>query len=241
MPSNTYPPSLFPPLPETTQQRLNAVDVSPLAEVKQEGEMLRVLCRVASPIHFCRFMINGEKAAVLSPSFPHNKFKYFGEGFENGQCGIEIPKVEAIHNGQVSCFLGVQSEEFVGTMNLLVGNAPSRPEMELITQPTIKGAFEANSEFRASCISRNGRPAANITWLLGEQILTNGFTQAQVHEENGLFTVVQEYHRQIQPSDDGLELTCRTEHVSFPNGHLETKTRLNVKCKDERKIGRPPY
>lgn len=204
--------------------------MSPDADVKQEGDTLRVLCRVASPIQYCRFMINGEKPAILSPSFTHPKFKYIGEGFENGQCGIEIPSVEAVHNGPVSCHLGAQADELVGTMHLLVGNAPSRPELELITKPTIKGSYEANSEFRARCTSRGGRPAANITWLLGDQVQTNGFTQAQVEEENGLFTVHQEFHRKIQPSDDGLELTCRTEHVSFPNGNLETKTRLSVKC-----------
>lgn len=207
------------------------MDITPRSEVKREGDTLRVLCRVASPINFCRFVINGEpKAILLNPTFETPGFKYIGEGFTAGQCGIEIPNIQAKHNGAVSCFMGVESQEFVGTMDLLVGNAPERPEMNLITQPQIKGSFEAYTELRASCISREGRPQANITWLLDEEVLTRGLPRPQVHEEGGLFTVVQELQHKLQPMDDGRELICRAEHVSYPTGFLETKYRLMVKC-----------
>lgn len=205
------------------------MDVTPLSSVKREGETLRVLCRINTPIQFCRFIIPGEPSIVVNPAFPHNKFKYIGEGFDKGQCGIEM-QVEAKHNGQVECHLAAGAQELMGESNLLVGNQPDRPEMEVITQSNNRGAYEANSDFRATCIIRNGRPAANITWMLGDQVLTNGLTQAQMHEENGLYTVAQEIQRRLQPSDDGLDLVCRGDHVSYPNGFMDTKVRLNVKC-----------
>lgn len=192
---------------------------------------MRVLCRVASPVQYCRFTVPGEpRAILLSPAFDTDGFKYIGEGLEAGQCGIEIPSIQAKHNGPIECFLGVSAQEFVGRMNLLVGNAPARPEMKWITEPQISGSFEAYTDFRASCISRQGRPPANITWLLGDQVLTRGLPRALVTEENGLYTVVQELQHKLEPIDDGRELICRAEHVSYPNGFLETKSLLSVKC-----------
>jgi len=43
---------------------------------------------------------------------------------------------------------------------------PLRPELELLTRPR-NGAFEVDQQLKANCISRDGRPAANITWFLG--------------------------------------------------------------------------
>lgn len=213
------------------------VNVDPKVVLAREGEAVDIMCRAGRPIDYCRFLIPNEHTKVMTAVESIPGFAMIGEGFQAGQCGIRIANVLAKHNGPVNCTLGLGASEVTGTAMLTVGKAPERPILQILTPPGPQGAYEVNSDFRAECISMNGRPAANLSWLLDGEPIVNGLSQPQMVENNNEFSVSQQFERQIQTADDQLELTCRSEHFAIPNGYLEVKTKFVVRCKwDRQKI-----
>lgn len=65
------------------------------------------MCRIAQPITTCKFIIPGEVNEVkLNPSWTRNdNFRYYGNGLENGQCGVTIMSVREEYHGNASCVL----------------------------------------------------------------------------------------------------------------------------------------
>lgn len=71
---------------------------------------------------FSRFEIPGEKTIRLSDKFESKSpgYRYFGDGLEQGVCGVSIQNVKVINNGVVKCFLGLESDEIEGQIDLTI-------------------------------------------------------------------------------------------------------------------------
>lgn len=69
-----------------------------------------------------RFEIPGEKSVRLSEKFESKipTLKYYGAGLEQGECGATVPHVKSTNNGPVKCFLGLESDEIEGQIDLIV-------------------------------------------------------------------------------------------------------------------------
>lgn len=81
-------------------------DADPKYIATQEGQSIKLMCRIALPITSCRFIIPGESELKLNPNWPRNdNFRYFGTGLENGQCGLEILNVREGYHGNATCRL----------------------------------------------------------------------------------------------------------------------------------------
>lgn len=82
-------------------------DADPKYVATQEGQSINLMCRIALPITSCRFIIPGEVNEVkLNPSWTRNdNFRYYGNGLENGQCGVTILNVREEYHGNVTCRL----------------------------------------------------------------------------------------------------------------------------------------
>ncbi|XP_023309628.2 fasciclin-3 isoform X1 [Lucilia cuprina] len=195
------------------------VTVEPNTAVLNEGDPTELLCRYAHhTITYCRIEIPGEsKIFNLSPEWNKTPgFTYFGKGLQAGECGVSIQRVKALNNGQVKCNLGVEGEELSGTIDLVVALRPKQPLVELITKPDREGYFNAHSNFQARCIVPEGRPAANITWLIDNQPADKrvGPLDVTSNNPNGLelSTTIQEIQWTLTPEDNGRKLVCRSHH-----------------------------
>uniref|UniRef100_A0A1B0A5T1 Ig-like domain-containing protein n=1 Tax=Glossina pallidipes TaxID=7398 RepID=A0A1B0A5T1_GLOPL len=200
------------------------VNVEPNTAVLNEGAQQDLLCRYGRPITYCRIEIPGEtKVFNLSPDWDKTPgFIYNGKGLQAGECGVRIEHVKAINNGQVKCNLGVEGEELSGTIDLVVALRPKQPLVELITKPDREGYFNEGSKFQARCIVRDGRPVANITWLLDNGPAAKRVGQLEVlasPRENGLelFTAIQDIQWDIAAEDNGRRLVCRSHHQTDPD------------------------
>lgn len=82
-------------------------DADPKYVATQEGQSINLMCRIALPITSCRFIIPGEVNEVkLNPSWTRNdNFRYYGNGLENGQCGVSILNVREEYHGNATCRL----------------------------------------------------------------------------------------------------------------------------------------
>lgn len=93
--------------------------------------------------------------------------------------------------------------------------------------------YKVNDLLQASCIVRDGRPVANISWFLNEDPLYGSElsmpTIVDLAKEN-LQSKVQNLSRILQASDNGKFLRCVAFHPAYPDGRAETSRQLDVKC-----------
>ncbi|CAD7079919.1 unnamed protein product [Hermetia illucens] len=213
------------------------IDVDPKQVTLTEGEKTSLLCRSGNKINYCRFIVPGaSQVLVLSETWPSKTpgYSYFGQGLAAGQCGVTIDRVIPQNHGQAKCFLGIEGDEIEGQIELTVALPPHRPELEVISKPP-RNFFEADETLQARCISRDGRPAANISWFLNDEPILEGLGVPETAETTAadgtskLFTSVQEIKRRLQPSDDGKFLVCRTSHIADRGQENMVKQQLLVK------------
>lgn len=210
---------------------------------------------------------------------------YYGAGLTAGQCGFTINSVEEKHNGDIKCSLGTETEsmETVGTMRLIVASefcflapfpslfarsflfssrflseASKSPELELTGSSKDSYNYKINDILHASCIVRDGRPVANISWYLGAfpfccfnlffLLYTHGdffvFSPADdepIYDGLGMPTVVdlvkedlqtkiQNVTRTLLPSDNGRTLKCVASHPALLGENSVAARQLDVKC-----------
>lgn len=113
--------------------------------------------------------------------------------------------------------------------------APLQPELEVITK-TKTNTYEIGQEFRATCISRDGRPPSNITFFLDDEPITEGVSFDEIIEtiaskNQMLYTTRKQITKQIQASDDRRTLICRTSHIADRSQPKEARMQFQVRCK----------
>ncbi|KAG5875940.1 Fasciclin-3, partial [Gonioctena quinquepunctata] len=199
------------------------------------GQNATFLCRVGVPLQYCRIELSDSRTYNLNKQLsPGSEIVYYGEGLDAGQCGFTIQTVKEKDNGIIKCTLGIISEptESVGTMRLIVAKEPQLPELDVRRQPDSSRVFKVNDLLEASCIVKDGRPVANISWFLDDDMINDrslematvvDFAKEDVHSK------LQNLTRVLQPSDNGKYLRCVATHPAYPVGSAETKMQLNVK------------
>ncbi|KAH8389165.1 hypothetical protein KR200_000377, partial [Drosophila serrata] len=200
------------------------VNVEPNTALLNEGDRTELLCRYGRSINYCRIEIPGEEKVLnLSPEWSKTPgFTYYGAGLTAGQCGVSIERVKASYNGQVKCSLGVEGEELSGTIDLVVALRPQQPIIELLTRPNREGYFNENTEFKARCTVRDGRPPANISWFIDSMpankrttpldIRPSSNTNSNSRDNVELSTSEQEIQWHLSPEDSNRKLVCRSHH-----------------------------
>ena len=189
------------------------------------------MCRFGQPISTCRFVLPGEPVEIkLNPDWaPRNdNFKYFGAGLQQGQCGLEIASVRNEYHGNATCVLDPNDglADAVGNIEIVIAEPPSPPEIELRNGEQL----EAGNEIEALCKSIDGRPVANITWFLEDQLLGPGHVEVFDSQDRGnsYHTVVSTIRYILRPEDHTKNLICRVSHPGYQEGFLDTRTQLSV-------------
>lgn len=208
------------------------VDVSMRELMVLPGQNATFMCRVSVPLQYCRVEIPGLGVFNLNKKLSTKDVVYYGEGLEAGQCGFIINRVREENNGQVKCSLGLETEssESVGKMELIVARAPKDPELDISRGTDSLRVYKINDILHASCIVRDGRPVANISWYLDDEPIlgTHMPTVIDLAKEN-LQSKIQNISRQLQASDNGKHLRCVASHPAYPSGTRQTQRLLDIK------------
>lgn len=206
-------------------------DADPRYIETQQGATIKLMCRIAQPISTCRFILPGEPIEIkLNPSWPprNDNFKYFGDGLQNGQCGLEIASVRQTYHGNATCVLDPNDglADAIGNIEIVIAEPPSPPEIEL----TNRESLEAGNEIEAICKSIDGRPAAGLTWFMGDQPLGSGHVELFDSNERGTsyHTVVSTLRYTLRPEDHNRNLICRATHPGYSGGYMDTQFQLSV-------------
>lgn len=85
------------------------------------GESLQILCSSQQPLRVCRVEIPGEGSIVLNKDEPsEDGIGYYGNGLEQGQCGVRIAKVKKDHDGTFKCSLTMVKARQEATASLKI-------------------------------------------------------------------------------------------------------------------------
>ncbi|XP_063708024.1 fasciclin-3 isoform X2 [Culicoides brevitarsis] len=200
------------------------VIVEPTVATVRDGQNVTLLCRGRNPLLYCRFEFPGMESAIRVSERGGNNYVYYGNGFQSGDCGLQLYRTDLRNNGKVKCFLGYAEEEDTGLIDLVVGVEPAPPHFESFnSQPITKG-----NKFEDRCIVENGRPGANISFYLDNEEIVNGVSNPEEYNQNGVVNVVRRIAFTIEDFHNGKTLTCRSEHFAYPGGMKEVSAHLRV-------------
>ncbi|XP_046431578.1 uncharacterized protein LOC124185158 [Neodiprion fabricii] len=89
---------------------------------------LQLRCEANVPISYCWFL--GPDGEIFTPTQSLQQedlpYKYIGNGFGKGQCGMEIKTAEVKHKGQWTCHMGPSTPgfELISTIDVAVSETP---------------------------------------------------------------------------------------------------------------------
>lgn len=216
------------------QQRDRVADPDPRNIATQTGANIKLLCRVAVPITSCGFRIPGEYSEQKFNEVwqRSDNYRYFGQGLESGECGIEILSVNENMNGVFTCRLDMNDggTDALANITVTIAKPPQDPRIEIINAQEF---YESGEEIEAVCTSIDGRPAATLAWFLDDKPLGPG--QLEVTDSQNLestFSTAQStLHFRLKPEDNNGRLICRASHVGFADGVRDAVTQLIVRFK----------
>ncbi|XP_023245311.1 fasciclin-3 isoform X2 [Copidosoma floridanum] len=190
------------------------------------GQSRTILCKVAVPLQFCRFVIPGEPSLVLSPNQPsEDGIDYFGEGIDRGHCGVKISSIKEKHDGNVTCYLTPtkgRTESF-NSVRLIVARQPDNPQLRL----NKIGHFKPGEKMEISCTAEGGRPPANVSLFLDDEPIgydERPFLYGRMEDSN---VASLNTSRSVTPNDHGKTLSCVASHLALAEP-LRTQRTINV-------------
>jgi len=209
------------------------VTTSDKTKIVNVGERVQLLCSTTQELDNCRWAIPGEGAFQLKPSKSTSGFSYFGGGLEKGECGVTITSVKEKNNGNVTCSVTsvVGIKEVEAQITLIVAKKPNPPEFS-ITTGSVSGSnnYLEGDVVSASCTVRDGRPAANISWYIGNDLITDGLSTPEVIvTSESYYTVKRNVTRKVIASDHGKDLKCVIEHPLVDPAKSVAKQQILVK------------
>ena len=94
--------------------------------------------------------------------------------------------------------------------------------------PRLSFILPAGSKAEFQCQSTGSRPAAQISWWLGNERLSSNVRDSVNEDGNATVSTIV-----FVPSveDNGKLLTCRADNLPMPHTALKDERLLNVQCK----------
>uniref|UniRef100_A0A2M3YYR6 Putative cell adhesion molecule 4 n=1 Tax=Anopheles braziliensis TaxID=58242 RepID=A0A2M3YYR6_9DIPT len=214
------------------------VDTDPSAiTVVENQENVTLHCRVGSPAKLCIINLPGVNQAITldanEPS-PVPGIQYYGQGVERGSCGVRIARITADNAGIMNCTLFVSGFGQMGSIDITVAFPPDQPTIKVVSGDSDIANLVVDTTLTFECTAARGNPAANISWLLDNELIYHEVHPQQPEEyfdersNKRYFTAQSILVRTIRAEDNGKRLTCQAQHMAYPQGVSMTDLVLNV-------------
>ncbi|XP_055601014.1 fasciclin-3-like isoform X1 [Uranotaenia lowii] len=206
------------------------------AFVVENDNNVNLLCKTpgGQPIDFCVVSIPGVKAPFAAsdrlPS-PVDGITFFGDGWEKGSCGVTLATVKKENEGSFECSVSIKGELVKGKIDISFQPVPPEPPVIEVSSNVddSNGEFDFGKPLTARCISRNGWPAAKLSWYLESSPITNEIGAPFYETANRRTTVQQFFRKPVTVEDNRKRLICRAEHVAYPGGYMETALPIKLR------------
>lgn len=207
--------------------RSMVVDIEPKDEVAVRlDDSLKIMCTMGVPLQICRVEIPGERSTILTENQePEDGIEYYGEGPKNGQCGVHISKVKEKHNGLFRCALTPEQGrvESYATVKIVVAKPPNNPELQLSPGNHGRHIYQKGQKLEISCIASGGRPPANVSLYLDDELLGND-ERPTIYDSNvnDMSLAIQNASRSLDWTDNGKTLRCVANHIALETPKMTT-------------------
>ncbi|XP_077266067.1 fasciclin 3 isoform X1 [Temnothorax americanus] len=194
------------------------IDIDPKKETAvRVGESLQILCSAQQPLRVCRVEIPGEGSIVLNANEPsEDGIEYYGNGLNNGQCGVRIAKVKEIHDGIFKCSLTVikARQESTASLKIIVARPPNNPDLRTNRGSLGGTRFRRGEKLEISCSALSGRPAANVSLFLDDEPIGEDRNTYDTNIDDDSLAV-QNASRSLEWTDNGKTLRCVANHIAL--------------------------
>ncbi|KAG5676893.1 hypothetical protein PVAND_006697 [Polypedilum vanderplanki] len=203
------------------------------------GNTIHLLCQYNGSIEGCSFLIPGEEFKIqLNSSQLQDdndaKYKYFGMGFDKGECGIQIDNVSIENQGYATCILSLNKTfdlyETIEVKKFDHNNLDTLPTIKILNNsPLIVG-----QTLIAECATKSERNV-KFLWLLNDKVLneTNDATVAvnkKYKQEKNVMHELKSFLKYdlLNSKDNGSILKCRIKFNDNSFKYIDTSLTLEV-------------
>lgn len=214
--------------------------IPPKLYVKNLSKDVNLLCRSSKPATACSVQVPGFTGAYDVHNLPDG-LGYYGDSLQRGDCGITFFTVKSVNEGKFQCNMTVGGEVFTETIEVVLTVTPEPTDIEIGENTIIEmGAFAPNQTVMVKCSSRDGVPAANLTWLLDDEKIDSSMIGPLQYSDKvdkkgkKLSTVTQDLNYFITSKDHGRKIICRAEHFAINKGFYRAFLPLSIRFPPER-------
>ncbi|KAK2498760.1 hypothetical protein MC885_001646, partial [Smutsia gigantea] len=178
--------------------------------------------------------VKDHEDSSLQWSNPAQQTLYFGEKRALRDNRIQLVR-STPHELSISISNVALADE--GEYTCSIFTMPVRTAKSLVTvlgipqKPTITGYKSSLREMETTtlnCQSSGSKPAAQLTWRMGDQELPGESTQIQEDSNGKTFTVSSSVTFQVTREDDGTDIICSVNHESLKGADRSTSQRIEV-------------
>uniref|UniRef100_A0A182QZE2 Ig-like domain-containing protein n=1 Tax=Anopheles farauti TaxID=69004 RepID=A0A182QZE2_9DIPT len=223
-------------LASVQSQQVETIPSSP-AYYARNARNVDLLCRVDKPIEQCRIRLPGPSAATYDVASLPAGVQHIGDE-SRGECGVRLEQFTADRIGKFVCIVLVGGQQYEGAIEVGQRVKPGPAELKISKYTTlVDGGVQANQTLKARCVSRQGLPAASLSWLLDnkpldERLVKPAQITTDMKDQQMLLTVQQEVNLYVTPEYNGMTLVCIAKHPDIQR-EQRTSFPLNVKFAPE--------
>jgi hypothetical protein len=126
---------------------------------------VKVRPKPAIEIDKCSVKFGDGSSLKILESTNQNEYKYYGEGFPKGDCGISFGSINPNRNGRISFTVSYPDHDVESTTTFMLKVATPPTKVEVTTN---KDDLEKGDILKMTCTAFGARPDPTLTIFLGK-------------------------------------------------------------------------
>ncbi|XP_053133235.1 cell adhesion molecule 3 isoform X2 [Hemicordylus capensis] len=135
---------------------------------------------------------------------------------------ISINNATLADEGEYTCSIFTMPVRTAKAIVTVLG-IPQKPQISGYKEPLREG-----DTAKLMCVSSGSKPAANLRWQKGDQVLTAMPPEVSEDANGKTFTVTSRIEILVQKEDNNAEVTCTVDHASLQNSDKSTSQKIEV-------------
>jgi hypothetical protein len=128
---------------------------------------VKVRPKPAIEIDKCSIKFGDGSSLKILESTNQNEYKYYGEGFAKGDCGISFGSINPNRNGRISFTVSYPTLDVESTTTFMLKVATQPTKVEVSTN---KDDLEKGDQLKITCTAFGARPEPTLKLFLGKYI-----------------------------------------------------------------------
>lgn len=185
----------------------------------------------SSTIRFCRFVRVADNLGLnMLPGIGWDRYRYYGNGFEVWDCGLEIEEPDNIDKGLWKCLVGYETDEMVKVSGAIMDNSDEESALAIISVEDVNALN--GSEMTLQC---NANKPLDYCWFRDHDGEIYSVSENLVHGEgtdywySGISLALGDCGIRFKPVSENMTGQWSCHVGSSKYSALEVSAGINVK------------